>query len=654
MALQRVPDEIPDTIKTLDFSFNYLPMLYNSTFPRLRSLVSLDLTRSEETLHVLPESKFIALKWTNLPSFFFYSHRCSINFIYEYVFQHQVNLESLILVANPLNFISDSAFSGLIFLKHFSLAGSMIRSLVDIPIAHLEFLETLDLRGSDIHSLDGLENFELQQMKKLLLDMNSIEKIQVVDMKTLQGTSGLEISFKGNDLVDVEANAFQNLDVGSLDFSGCFNKMNISVLLKGLEGVKTYKLYLGAYEDSLHRQSKLTNFQSFCNISVVDVNFQLQHFLDLTNTSFRCFSEIQRLDFTRSHLSAFPSNLSNLSMLSHLVLDENSFDNVCHINAASFPMVTHLSISGNFEFLNFQENCLEPLSYLEELQLSHSSLITGQLCCNKQLTGLRELKSLNLSYNFPMKWEPLPFNATPNLKHLDCTHTKYALNSSSPFNNLENLQTLNLSFTSLNLLDYAHILKGLTKLRVLNLKGNTIQGSVLVKTKNFDYVPHLESLVLSSCGITELSENVFKALANLKNVDLSENQLLKLSLTNFYSLSQIQLNFASNKITVVDVKTVEDLGTSSSIDLSSNPLVCNCTNYQFITWVKENVSKMKHIEKTFCDGTNEKVIDVDLQCIFSNRALGIGLGITILITIIIFLLYFARKIQVQYRPYSRL
>lgn len=202
-------------------------------------------------------------------------------------------------------------------------------------------------------------------------------------------------------------------------------------------------------------------------------------------------------------------------------------------------------------------------------------------------------------------------------------------------------------------MDYAHILKGLTKLRVLNLKGNTIQGGVLVKTKNFDYVPLLESLVLSSCGITEISENVFTAFANLKNVDLSENKLLKLSLTDFYSLNQIQLNFASNKITVVDVKIV-DLGISSSIDLSSNPLVCNCTNYQFITWVKENVSKMKHIEKTFCDATNEKIIDVDLQCVFSNRALGIGLGIAIVITIIIFPFYFVKKFQARYRPYSRL
>lgn len=585
---------------------------------------------------------------------FFHSHRCSITFIYEDVFQYQLDLESLVLVANPLSFISDSAFAGPLALKHLSLAASIIRSLKHIPIARHEFLETLDLRGSGIQSLDGLENVQLLQMKRLLLDMNLIEEIKAADMKNLLGASSLEISFKGNDLVDVEPNAFRNLDISSLDFSGCFKEMNISVLLRGLEGVKTTKLYLGIYEDSTKSYITPAELQSFCNISAVDVDFQLQHLRGLTNTSFTCFSGIQKLDFTRAHLSGFPSNMSKLSMLSHLVLDENSLNNVCDINAASFPALTHLSVSRNLHLLDFTENCLEPLSYLEELQLSLSKLMTGHFCCNKQLTGLGELRLLNLSYNFHMKWEPLPFNATPKLKHLDCTNTKYVLNSSSPFHNLENLQTLNLSFTDLNLLDQANLLKGLTKLRVLNLKGNTIEGGVLLKTKNFDYVPLLESLVLSSCGITVVSENVFKDLANLKNVDLSENQLVKLGLAEFYPLKQIQLNFASNEITFVDDESVKELATCTSIDLSSNPLACNCTNYQFIMWAKGNVKKMKHIGKTVCQATDQKITDVDLQCVFSNSALGIVLGIVVVIVILIPLGCFVRKIQTRYRPYSRL
>lgn len=48
MDLQSIPDEIPNSVQILQFSFNYLPVLYNSTFQRLKSLQSLDLTRWAE------------------------------------------------------------------------------------------------------------------------------------------------------------------------------------------------------------------------------------------------------------------------------------------------------------------------------------------------------------------------------------------------------------------------------------------------------------------------------------------------------------------------------------------------------------------------------------------------------------------------------
>ncbi|XP_017569584.2 CD180 antigen [Pygocentrus nattereri] len=619
LALQFVPDEVPDSVKTLEFSFNYLPALYNSTFQKLKSLVLLDLTR------------------------------CSINFMYEDIFQHQPNLESLILVGNPLLFIAESAFSGPHALKHLSLAQSKIRSLTDIPAANLMFLETLELTGSDISSLDGLSNFNLQQMKRLLLGLNSIEKISVADVVGFQKASGTELSFKGNNLVDVEPNAFQGLDIGSLDFSGCFNKMNTSVLLKGLEGMKTNKLNLGVYEDSTKGFITSTGLQSFCYISVVDLDFQLQHLHDITATSFQCLKGLKKLDFTRAHLSSFPSNLSNLSTLSYLVLDENTFRDICNIHAANFPMLTHLSISGNLKPLLFKESCLQPLSHLNELDLSHNKLITGEFCCNKQLSGLYELKLLNLSYNYIR--ELLPFTTTPQLQNLDCSHMNYSLKSLSPFRNLQNLQTLNLSWSGSDLSN-VQLFKGLKNLLVLNLKGNTIKGGILAKAETFNYVPLLESLDLSECGFTDIKENVFKGLTKLINVDLSKNHLIILSFSAFYSLKQIQLNFARNVVVKVDVKSVEDLGEISTIDLSYNPLVCNCTNYQFINWAKGNANKMKHLQETVCSTLNQTIIYVDLQCKNSYGLLLILLTVAIILSIIISILCFVRKFKSV--SYSRL
>ncbi|KAK1787934.1 hypothetical protein P4O66_016418, partial [Electrophorus voltai] len=67
LDLSFVPNQITESTKSLDFSFNYLLALYNSTFQRLKNLVSLDLTR------------------------------CGIVIMYKNIFQHQSDLETLIL-----------------------------------------------------------------------------------------------------------------------------------------------------------------------------------------------------------------------------------------------------------------------------------------------------------------------------------------------------------------------------------------------------------------------------------------------------------------------------------------------------------------------------------------------------------------------------
>ncbi|KAL1274453.1 hypothetical protein QQF64_027267 [Cirrhinus molitorella] len=541
MELQVIPDEIPSFVKKLKFSFNYLPALYNFTFQRLRSLNYLDLTR------------------------------CGITFMYEDVFKYQSGLVVLILIGNPLVFIAERAFYGPLALKYLSLAQSKIQSLSDIPTDNLAYLEVLDLGGSEIHSLDGLSSFHCQNLRSLQLDMNSIDRISVEDLVPLQNVHGISISFKGNDFVYIEPGAFKSLNLSSLDFSGCLSKMDFSSLLKGLEGLKTNRLNLGLYETDPTVHIPSAALQSFCKIFVTDLDFQLQHFLDLNNSTFYCLDELKKLDLTRAHLDSLQFNMTGLSTLSHLVLDENRFKDICHINTRNFPLLTHLSVSGNSKPLIFSSKCLKSLRVLEELDLSLSLVNPMGPCCNDQLFGLSELKLLNLSYGSQIFLSSQPFNATPQLKHLDISHLNYTLNDSSPFSNLQNLKTLNLSWSNTNLTNM-HIFKGLKNLQLLNLKGNAVQGGVLTQTELFKYVPFLETLILSSCKITAFEENLFKGLTHLRQIDLSQNKLVKLSTSGFYSLDFLQLNFASNAIITVNVGSVMDLGKESTVDLSYNPL----------------------------------------------------------------------------------
>ncbi|XP_051980472.1 CD180 antigen-like [Xyrauchen texanus] len=622
LDLKLIPDEVPNSVRILKFSFNYLPSLYNFTFQRLRSLTFLELTR------------------------------CGIVFMYEDIFENQPHLEVLILIGNPLVFIANRAFVGPQALKHLSLAQSKIKSLSDIPSDNLVNLEVLDLRGSDIRSLDGLSSFHFQKLRMLKLDMNSIERITADDLKPLHYVVGMNISFKGNDIVYVEPGAFQSLTLGSLDISGCLGKMDISVLLKGLEGIKTNRLNLGLYESDPAVHIPSSALQCFCNISVTDLDFQIVHFSDLNNSTFRCLEGLQKLDLTRTHLGLLPSILTGLSTLSHLVLDENSFLDVCHINSRNFPKLTHLSISGNMKKLTFSSRCLESLGRLEELDLSISQVNPTGPCCNDQLFGLGHLKVLNLSYGSPMRWNSQPFSVVPQLEHLDFSRSSYTLNDSSPFSSLQNLSTLNISWSNTNLTN-VQLFKGLKNLRLLNLKGNPILGGVLTQTELFKPIPVLETLILSACRITAFKENLFKELTQLKQVDFSENQLTKISTAAFYSLKFLQLNFANNFFVTVDVGSVMNLGNGSSVDLSYNPLACNCSNFQFMKWVKDNKVKVRQLMETVCNGTGTRIIDVHLQCEFSVGILAFSITIAaIVIASGAFCL--CRRIRRRYARYSQL
>ncbi|XP_056600908.1 CD180 antigen [Triplophysa dalaica] len=623
MSLQSIPDEIPDSVQILKFSFNYLPALYNFTFKRLQSLHYLDLTR------------------------------CGITFVYEDIFIHQTDLQVLILIGNPLVFFASRAFFGLSGLKYLSMAQSNIKSLSDIPSDNLAYLEVLDLRGSDIANLDGLSKFYWRNLKSLQLDMNTIEKITAEDLKPLHGMVGLNISFKANNITSMEPGAFQSMTFGSIDFSGCLGKLDISVLLKGLVGVKTSRLNLGLYETDPKSQISNIALQSFCNISVTDLNLQLQHFSDLNNRTFQCLEGLQKLDLTRSHLNLLPSNLSGLSTLSHLGLDENSFRDVCHINARNFPILTHLSMRSNMKRLDFSSRCLENLGSMEKLDLSLSKVNPIGPCCNDQLFGLGYLKFLNLSYGSPMFWDVQPFNVTPQLEHLDCSHSRYTLNDSSPFSNLQNLRSLNLSWTNSNLTN-VQLFKGLKTLQHLSLKGATVQDGVFTQTELFKHVPHLETLILSACGISAIKEDLFKELTHLKQIDVSSNRLLKFSISPFYSLKFLELNFANNSIMMVDVKDVVGLGSQSTVDLSYNPLICNCSNYEFIKWVKDNVIKVRHITETTCNCTGIRIIDVHLKCSVNMPIYAQILVAVAIVFGIICIFQLIRTIRKRYAGYKEL
>ncbi|XP_009575175.1 PREDICTED: CD180 antigen [Fulmarus glacialis] len=566
LGLREIPEELPVTTEILDFSFNVLPSLQNSTFSELKSLLYLDLTR------------------------------CQINWVYDGAFHSNKQLKTIVLTGNLLMFLSDTAFAGPRSLKHLVLTQTGITSMSFIPMTNLDSLDTLILGSNHISSLQLPPNFPTQNLKYLDLQMNNVRAITAEDVRVLRKISNITLIFKGNDIIHIEPGAFQS-HFHCLDFGGC---TDIPGVLAGIQNSTAQTLWLGTFHGVEKEPYISPNvLQGLCNISVKDLYLQLRHFRNLNANTFQCLTRLRKLDLTQTHISALPPGISGMSSLAELVLNANSFEHLCNISSASFPSLTHLHIKGNSQVLQLGSGCLEKLAKLQHLDLSKSHIESFD-CCNEALGGLSSLRYLNLSHNIKLHLQDMLIKDSANLELLDLAFTPLHINTSQgPFRNLHLLQVLNLSSSHINT-SIHDLFQGLENLMLLDLSQNNFESGIMPQDKLFQQLFNLEALILSSCELTAIGGQAFHSLKKLRHVDLSHNKLLAFSTDAFSNLKSIYLNFAHNRIRIVPRDKLVSLDGHYVINLSHNPLDCTCSNIGLISWYKQNLDKIEDPEGTRC------------------------------------------------------
>ncbi|XP_045704342.1 CD180 antigen isoform X1 [Phyllostomus hastatus] len=609
LGLREIPDTLPNTTEFLEFGFNFLPTVQNTTFSRLIDLIFLDLTR------------------------------CQINWIHEDTFQSHHQLNTLVLTGNPLIFMAETSLDGPRSLKHLFLIQTGISNLEFIPEQNLKNLESLYLGSNHISSIKFPENFATQNLKVLDFQNNAIHYLTGKDVSTLEATN-LSLNLDGNDIKDVEPGAFHSKVFQSLRFGGT---LDLSVILKGLQNSTTQSLWLGTYQDTEKQDLTTATFEGLCEISVESINLQQHHFSPLSSTMFRCFTQLQELDLTAAHLRELPSGIQGMNSLKKLVLNVNHFEQLCQVNAASFPSLTDLYIKGNLNKLSLGAGCLEKLENLQRLDLSHSDIEASD-CCNLPLKSLHNLQYLNLSYNMPIGLQSQAFRECPKLEVLDLAFTHLTVSApQSPFQNLSLLQTLNLSHCLLDTSNQ-HLLEGLLDLRQLNLQGNHFQDNSISKTNLLQTVSSLEVLILSFCKLLSVDQQAFHSLGKMSHIDLSHNNLTENSINALSHLKGTYLNLAANSIRIIPPDLLPILSQQSTINLSHNPLDCTCSNVHFLTWYKENLQKLEDLEETVCANPPNlrgvKLSEVSLSC--GITAVGIFFLVVFLFLFIILLIFSAK------------
>ncbi|XP_007486472.1 CD180 antigen [Monodelphis domestica] len=614
LGLNGIPESLPSTTKFLDFSFNFLPDLQNSTFSRLRDLVYLDLTR------------------------------CEINWVHEDAFQNNDYLSTIVLTGNPLIFIADTAFEGPKALKHLTFTQTGLTSVTFIPTQNLGNLETLHLGSNHLSSIGLPSTFPTHNLKVLDLELNAIHHINKKDVASLKQATNLTLNLKGNNIWDIEDGAFHSMTFQSLNFGGI---NDVSIVLNGLQNSTIHTLWLGTFQDVDNLDISPAMLQGLCNMSVEVLNLQT-HFFSDSAAIFQCFSGLQELDLTHSHWDSLPTGIEGMNQLKKLVLNQNQMDNLCQINAANFPSLTHLYVKGNFQKLDLGNGCLEKLKHLLHLDLSHSQ-VESVACCSSQLRNLAHLQHLNLSYNDPHSLQAEAFRECPQLELLDFAFTHLHTDASpSPFQNLHLLRVLNLS-NCLVETSNPRLLVGLQGLWHLDLSGNSFPSGILPKDNLLQPLASLGVLILSSCGLTALEQQALGSLGKLQYLDLQYNNLTESGLAALSELKGTHLNLAANSIRIIPPGLLKAFSQQSIIDLSHNPLDCTCSNMDFLKWFRENLQKISDPEETTCGNPpplrGAKLSTVTLSCALSG--VGIFFVVFFVLMLIVMFIVIARRYVVR-------
>nr|CAH7752067.1 unnamed protein product [Callosobruchus chinensis] len=437
--------------------------------------------------------------------------------------------------------ITKNLFTGLEATKYLDIYHMTSTIFEEDFLEHMPNLLGLFLDGNDITKM---KNFYRYTPK--LLDLHlSRNLIQAVPDDIFANMSNLRRLHLWNNNIEV---------LTDLTFTGLSNLTNLELRRNRIDTLHqdTFKPLVNLVNISI-RSNKLNkipqNMFSF-NKKLKWVDIGLNSRLILPNRLYHNLPELERVDLDGSNIDAIPEDLFQLST--------------------------------NIHTINLQNNNLTTLP---------SKLFGSQ----------KNLTKLNLSRN---KISFLPddvFSSLKNLRILNMQGNKITSISESLFEKLDSLEELNLMA---NKITYIHLngFNGLRNLVTLDLTQNLYSMEYDIPDVNpFMNCVSLKFLKFSYNKIKEYPGNLMYLLKSLKEITLDHNAIEMIevhALRAFYG-KKVDIDLSSNQIHYLSfegMKQIANMNESSSapvvINLASNPLWCNCTNFDLVTYLTDEIDPL--------------------------------------------------------------
>ncbi|XP_046577647.1 toll-like receptor 4 isoform X1 [Haliotis rubra] len=558
-GLDRIPPSLPNYTQELLFSGNKLTELYNDSFVHLTLLMRLDLTNNNVNLietaafDLLPNLRNLSLQGNNLtykafsPSLFHKLSNLKILMIndnivtcdpiLEYPSDALENLVSLttLYIDGLRNKTFGSGFLKLKNLTHLAIQSRGNKcgmyGVTEETFKYLPYLEHVKLVNCYLHYIAKGSFAHQDNLKTLDLSSNHELTFNGVTNATYRIASSLEGLF-----IDAIVSPFAVCVVIEKPF--CENLQNTSLT----------ELHANSNSVTMFQEGALNLFpKSLKNIYMKGSRFQYGAYVFEIPSLFGL--EVVDIGGYVNRRLPFPS----LDDFKHMPVLFKSLSSVYVDDVySSYPPFTIL-LPPNLQKLDFSGS--QMYFHITRVQVGENNMTEIDASRNLftewigDVIGFEKLETLNLSYNIANFATSQFFGSFKNLKHLDISNNLLGtvlgnISNGNMFSALSKLQTLDLSANYINNYSYA-LFSNLSSLRVLNISKNTIYAL------HFDII-HMKNLSVLQC---------------------SGNQIHWLTKTFTTSLDKLS---DDHNITV---------------DVSGNPIHCNCINIWFLSWMMKAKAK---------------------------------------------------------------
>eukprot|EP00057_Strongylocentrotus_purpuratus_P026644 XP_011681118.1 PREDICTED: toll-like receptor 3 [Strongylocentrotus purpuratus] len=650
--LDSVPQNLPENTEGLSLRSNRIPSLLNSSFERYPLLIQLDIAFND--IRMIESRTFYPLK----------------------------KLQDLDMSSNPNLVLQDTGLFR--WAKNLSVLHLQYSNLKSLPNDTLKWSQYLERVYLDNNHLTFINISNCGRAKFVYLPANNLTHLTPETFEFSCNSETLDLT--ANPILSVDPNVIASLHVKSLRVGNIplsfevFRNIFIGISRSNIEQFKLfYCSTLSAFPTDFFEPLQ-GHF-----LSVLDFSSNYIH--ALYPFVFSKLTRTRLLDISNNRIETIePNFFENMQDIRVLKLTKNRIKYINTINGSWNIGLTELDLSGNlltkvsqFTFLGLQN-----LTFLD--MHSNQKLTTLE---NASFIGLNQIETINLSkcnvvqiqlvtpslkslflnnkLNFPPIWLS-PGNSFKNLRslvHLNLRKTgliwvNLCTGNISLFNGLVSLTTLDLSVNSLGIKRGSAaylppwVFKPLSALQNLSLEDCQIS---FLHPLAFEALKFLRVLNLRGNKIKQLPIDIFKNLGQTTNIDLHNNRLANLDINLFLNNRRLTILLLSeNKLTRLNQSTFKLVGASlTSVDLSGNPIDCNCELSWLLTWISGPLVLMNK-NTTICSSASleplrkKPLFDFDSKTLCSpNIALYSLTSLATMSFVVIVVLVFHYRWQLRYK-----